>query len=860
MKASFSLRSVRACALVFAIASTWYAPASAQPSTTGTVTGQVQSGDGTPVVSAVVTLRGADGEHSAATHGGGQFSLPGLSPGSYAIRVAAPGFDTLTNRVIGVAAGTQSVTLTLARSSSSLVTIGRVQVAGGDALSTSSVPTTTIDTQSYAAQGYTRVSDVLQNDISTTLVHPLAGSSLLPTSVALRGPDPTETLVDIDGHQVNNGNTGDFDLSLLDPADFGSIELVKGISPSSLVGPDTIDGAINIRTLDPTALPAGALRLSVGSFSSLAETLESTGTAGRLGYAVSLHRTTSAGETNEPIFDVNSGALAQVGSSDVGSTALAKLRYAFGSTGDGYAEFSFHDQSQVRDLSAALTSVPSANGEEDDDVAIRHRLDTDTDPNPNGYLSLDGAEGTALASHNAGYGLDVHVPLGAPGASGVAATRLLFRHYSSLVSESVTGPGDDTFFVSPYLFSNTDQIDDETLELDHAFSNSSLTLQYGVRNETLSTDYVPGVLNEQSIARRSAQSIDRLAPLDDDDSSNGGLTTIPLTQTQRSAVVRYTYDPTARLHLTAATYYSNYSIFGTSWDPRFGLTFDPDARTVVRGSVGTTYQSPQLPELYVPPSLPPLVDGIISIGNPNLKPDRATEYGLGIEHVFDAGPQRTDVSLDLYRVNLRQPATPYVPPGNCGLASDGFDGTACPVAPCGAAAALANGDPLTCPINAGNGVYQGFELAGERRVAAYTTVRAGYAVRSAYLTAVPASVQDGTLAIGEQAQGLPLAKATLSVRRAPPLGFGFDAGLVYEGLYNELNQPQFAVLNAGVGYRWSQYEAGLNATNLTDVYDQRFTRQAAGETYGGEAGQPTITSPDYTLQGTAFTLTLSRRF
>jgi outer membrane receptor protein involved in Fe transport len=340
----------------------------------------------------------------------------------------------------------------------------------------------------------------------------------------------------------------------------------------------------------------------------------------------------------------------------------------------------------------------------------------------------------------------------------------------------------------------------------------------------------------------------------------GALTTIPLGQTQRSAVLRYAYDPTARLHLTAATYFSDYSIFGTSWDPRFGFTYDPDARTVVRGSAGTTYQAPQLPELYVPPVLPPIVDGVISIGNPNLKPDRATEYGLGIEHVFETGENRTDVSLDLYRVNLRRPATPYVPPDDCGPTSAGFDGTACPVAPCGAAAAAGYPNPVSCPINAGNGVYQGIEFSGERRIAPYTSLRAGYAVRSAYLSSIPTSIQDGTLALGEQAQGLPLQKATFSIRRAPPLGFGFNAGLVYEGLYNELNQPQFAVLNGGVGYRWSQFEVGLNATNLTNVYDQRFTRLGAGETYGGEPGQPIIVSPDYALQGTALTLTLARRF
>ncbi len=325
-----------AIAVIFSSAAAGRA-AAAEP---GTVAGSVSSADGAAIAHASVTVRGPAGEHAERTDARGRFTIAALPPGPYALTIAAPGYDLLSGRTVGVENGRETdVTLTLVRSSTSLVTIGRVQTAGSAGLSTSSAPSTTLDSQAYAAAGYTRISDVLMNDISTTLVHPLGGSTVLPTSVALRGPDPTETLVDIDGHQVNNGNTGDFDLSLLDPADYGSIELVKGISPSSLVGPDTIDGAINIRTLEPTTNPHGLARFSFGTFNTFGETVNSTGTVDRLGYAVSLHRTTSSGEVNQTVFDTNAMAPVQVGSSLDGSTALGKLRYAFGRGGDGYAEF-----------------------------------------------------------------------------------------------------------------------------------------------------------------------------------------------------------------------------------------------------------------------------------------------------------------------------------------------------------------------------------------------------------------------------------------------------------------------------------------------------------------------------------------
>ena len=814
------------CAFVFACA----VPAWAEAGATGSLAGVVASGDGKPIAGAVVTVRGSGGERVARTDRNGRFALADLPEGNYELRAGALGYDALGNQTIGVrAAQSTEVALSLVRSSSSLATIGRVQSTGG-ALSTSSAPSDALDAQRYAAWGYTSVADVLQDDISTTLVRPLGGSSILPTSVALRGPDPTETLVDVDGHQVNSGNTGDFDFSLLDPADYGTIELVKGISPSSLVGPDTIDGAINVRTLDPTANPHGLLRLSAGSFSSFGTTLQSTGSYDRLGYALSLHRTTTAGETNETVFDASAGGAAQVGSALDASTALGKVRYAFGRGGDGYAELSFRTQSQFRDLSAGLSSVPAPGS---------------ATPPPGSTLPVvDGLEGTALQAHNAGYGIDVRVPLGAPNADGLVPTSLLYRHYTSLVSQSVTGPGAQT---SPYLYDDRDLVDDETLEISRQFSNANLTLQYDVRNENLQTDFLSGVVNDQSIARRVVPfDVARVTLADDAAAAVGpAVTTLGLGQTQRAAVLRYTYDADAKLHLTAAGYYSDYSTFGTSLDPRFGVTYAPDARSIVRFSLGSTFQAPQLPELYVPPVLPQAVGGYVSVGNPNLKPDHATEYSLGVEHLFETGPHRTDLSVDFYRVNLRTPASIYLPPldPNCGATASGGDGNAC---------------PLSYPINAGDAIYQGLEIAGERRVAPFVTVRAGYAVRSAYLTNVPVAIQDGSLVPGEQTQGLPLQKATLSVRSAPPLGFGYDAGLIYEGKYNELNQPPFATLSAALSYRWPAYEISLAATNLTDVYDQHFTHQGAGVLYGGLTGP--LASDAYALQGTAFTATFTRRF
>jgi outer membrane receptor protein involved in Fe transport len=817
----------------------------------GSVAGTVTSLDGRPVAGARIVLDGP--AHAVATSASdGRFSLEGLAPGTYSARAGAARYTDPAPATIDVRAGTTtSLTFALARSESSLTTIGRTSTSGHATVSTSATPVTTIDAQAYADRGFTRVSDVLQDDETATLFHTAGGgSTVLPTSVAIRGPDPTETLVDIDGHQINNGNTGDFDLSLLDPADYTSIELVRGISPSSLVGPDTIDGAVNIRTIEPTTDPHGLLRLNFGSFGAFGGTLQSTGTVdGRLGYAISLHRQGSDGEIDQNVLDLNSGSVAHVGSEMLGSSAIAKLRYAFGAAGAGYAELSFHGQSAFRDLSAGLTTYPAPAGDTGDDF-LRRGSSAAVDAGPVPAL---GAEGTALQTHNAGYGLDVSVPLGSPGSSGIAATTLLFRHYSSLVDESVYGPGAAQ---SPYLYNSRDLLDDETLQLDHRVGAGTLTLQYEVRNEALTTDFTPGVVNEQSVGRRippwtiPSAALDSAFTLPSDAGAAGsgsGTSTLALGQTQRSLALRYTYNPTPALHFVAGAYYSRLNLFGNYLDPRLGFVFTPDSRTAVRASVGTTYQSPQLPELVVPPasSLPATVGNYISIGNPNLKPDQATEYGLGFDRILFAGANPTAVSADFYRVNLRQPATTLVPnlDADCGPAPAG-DGTPC---------------PFSYPVNAGDGVYQGLELSARRNFGRWTTLRAGWAVRSAYLTAIGNNTQDGTLVLGEQSLGLPLHKISLTLNGSPPLGFTYGADLVYESLYNELNQPPFATLAAHLGYRFRGYEIGLSGTNLTDVYDQRFTRPSGGYPYGGQYGIP-LAQDAYALQGTAFNFTVLRRF
>ncbi|MBV8601490.1 MAG: TonB-dependent receptor, partial [Candidatus Eremiobacteraeota bacterium] len=769
--------------------------AAAAQTTRGTVSGTIAADDGTPVAGASITLAGDAHGFTSTANARGRFAFESIPTGTYAVSATAPGYHGLSGRTLDVRAGDTRLDLVLARSStSSLTTIGQVRVNGAEALSASAAPSVVVDTKAYAAQGTTRVSDALLGLLSTSVVRPLGGGANLPAVIALRGPDPTETLVDVDGHAVNNGSTGDFDLSLLDPADFQSVQVVYGIAPSSLVGPNTLGGAINIRTLEPTATSHALVRGFAGSFSSFAGTLQATGTSQRLGYALSLHRVTSAGDVNGATVSDAEGAVSVVGSALGATTALAKLRYALGNAG-GFADVTFRDQAVNRDLSAGLTSYDPASG------------------------SYDSFAGSWLQAHNAGYGVDLQLPFG-----GTIAT---FRHLTSLVSQSVSGPAADT---SPYLYNQRDLIGDDTLELTRAYAKSALSLKLALRTEHLVTDFVSGATTEQSIARRTF------------DDGQAGAQQIPLGQVQRSLALRYTLEPTPKLHYTLAAYYSLFSTFGASLDPRAGFVWTPNADSAFRLSAGTTFQTPQLTELYVPPEFPAPVNGYITIGNPGLRPDRATEYDLGYEHLFGGPRSRTHLAFDLYQTNVRTPAATYIPPVQC---------TAPPppgeIPPC-----------LSYPVNAGGAVYRGFELRVERNLAPSLALRASWGVASSFLTTIPSSVQNGSLVVGEQSLGAPLHKGTLTLEDSRAIGLAYFATLLYEGSYNELNRPPFATLRAGLTWHARGFDAGVYGTNLTNVYATKFTTLGGGVPYGGVAVP--VPTDAYAIPPASITFVLSRRY
>jgi outer membrane receptor protein involved in Fe transport len=538
-----------------ALATILAAAAPALASDHGTIHGAIANQAGKPISGARVVATSSRTSYAATTDANGSFLITDIPEGVYTLGATARGYQRITGQVVSVIAGRESeIQLVLSpQTAAAMATIGRVAVNGSRALSTASAPTTDLDPQDLAGRGVEQLSSVLSEQVALTMTRQLGGAPGLPQSASIRGPDPSETVIDVDGHQVNNSNTGDFDLELLDPSEFAGVQIVYGIGPSSLVGANTQGGAINFRTIEPTTDDRGLLRFSAGSFGTFGETAQATGTDGNIGYAISWHHYTTQGEVrNFAIATDSSGTLAYVGSGINSVSSLAKFRYSL-ANGLGFAELTYRDTAASRDVSAALS-----------------RPDDPTNTSPGAPFTAVHAPGAAVLTNSPAFGLDLQLPVGGLDASGSSTATIVARHLTSTVAEST--PNIDPA-LNPYLIDQHDRVSDDSVEYDRYASGATFTLEGDVRHEQLTAPVV-------------------LAP---------GPST--QSQTQRSIVGRAIWSPTGHLHYTAAAYVSRYDTFGSSIDPRLALVWTPTASSVVRASIGTGFRAPLLAERVFNPAL-----------------------------------------------------------------------------------------------------------------------------------------------------------------------------------------------------------------------------------------------------------------
>ena len=124
-----------------------------------------------------------------------------------------------------------------------------------------------------------------------------SGSLGKVTTLRIRGANPKQVQVLIDGVRVKSTTTGDFDFSGLTLDNVERIEVVRG-PQSTLYGADAIGGVINIITKRGVGKPKYTISMEGGNYETLRERATMDGTKDRLDYSLSLSRTDTDGQFN----------------------------------------------------------------------------------------------------------------------------------------------------------------------------------------------------------------------------------------------------------------------------------------------------------------------------------------------------------------------------------------------------------------------------------------------------------------------------------------------------------------------------------------------------------------------------------
>jgi len=518
--------------------------------------------------------------------------------GAYRVTITASGYTSATTDVV-VHEGERIDVVLEPLGSGRLREISHVTVDGRLAISRTTVPSRDILRADLDAVGYDRIVDALGTLPSVTLTRPDGGSPAAPTVIALRGPDPSETRISLDGQPLNDANTGDFDLALFPAAMLGAIEVSEGLGPEDHRGADTIGGEVNLVSLHPTASPVQMLRFSIGSFSTSTVELNATGRTGRLGYALAAGSAHSDGAVHD--YPVTFGGVpTRIGSSIGASSALMHLTYDISQRAT--LRFRTLTLANTRDLSASESAPPY------------DQLTNADGPSAPGSPFVGSGPLTRAQSLRATL-LGLALPLG---AGTLAATSTW---------SSTTNALDGGIGATPYDFSLSDQLGTTTVEWSRNAGSFNFAIGGSMRVESLSSpDQFGYTLGEHGNA----------------------------------IWIRAAADLAPRVRVAGSVVRSGWSTFGSSSDGRLGIAIDDGAGGSLRFAVGTGFRAPMLAELYTVPfaALPPPDQNCVSPnGNPNERAEHATEYELGYGKRLGA----TTVDATLYRTNLRDPIEKFYP-------------------------------------------------------------------------------------------------------------------------------------------------------------------------------------------------------
>ena len=211
---------------------------------------------------------------------------------------------------------------------------------------------TVITEEELRTYNYDRLEDALRSVPGVEVQR--SGTLGKTTSVRIRGANPNQVQILIDGMRVKSPTLGQFSFSDLSLDAIERVEIIRG-PQSTLYGADAIGGVVNVITKKGAGPPAGAVSFEGGSHETFREQAALGGALGRFNFALSASRFDSRGQ--ERTFDnddADQTAFAGRFGVDLpwNATATATGRYAKSTTdvpNQGFFPFDRDPDSQQQD-------------------------------------------------------------------------------------------------------------------------------------------------------------------------------------------------------------------------------------------------------------------------------------------------------------------------------------------------------------------------------------------------------------------------------------------------------------------------------------------------------------------------------
>ena len=141
---------------------------------------------------------------------------------------------------------------------------------------------TVVEDPQIQDQKIDRVANVLREVPGVQVTQ--SGSPGAVTDVSIRGATPSQTLVLIDGVEVNTGATGSFDLANLTTDNLDRVEVLRGAG-GSLYGSQAIGGVVNVLSQEGEGPPTASVQSGGGNHATSQQVANVSGADGNLHYS-----------------------------------------------------------------------------------------------------------------------------------------------------------------------------------------------------------------------------------------------------------------------------------------------------------------------------------------------------------------------------------------------------------------------------------------------------------------------------------------------------------------------------------------------------------------------------------------------